>query len=212
MGLSLSQSYLLCMLNKRGKISGWNTEKAACLTASCVIELLLDQKLCYEKKRWKVVGELPEDRIYLLSVFECIKAKQPIRTQKILDYYFSGKHMRMLTDAIGGSLAAAGCVQKKKTGIFRKRNAFMPDAKAVESIGLQLRTEYLEEGKLTAAGVVLAVLLDKCGDLKRFFTSHGRRIIKKRLKEIRRIPQDVVARVLEVADAFLSLSTVDARQ
>ena len=182
MGLSLSQSYLLCMLNKRGKISGWNTEKAACLTASCVIELLLDQKLCYEKKRWKVVGD------------------------------FSGKHMRLLTDAIGGSLAAAGCVQKKKIGIFRKRNAFMPDAKAVESIGLQLRTEYLEEGKLTAAGVVLAVLLDKCGDLKRFFTSHGRRIIKKRLKEIRRIPQDEAARVLEVADAFLSLSTVDARQ
>lgn len=49
MGLSLSQSYFLCGLNKKGKISPRKTETVVSMTASVVVELLLENVFSCEK-------------------------------------------------------------------------------------------------------------------------------------------------------------------
>lgn len=207
MGLSLSQSYFLCGLNKKGKISPRKTETVVSMTASVVVELLLENVFSCEKKRLKANCALPENRGYLVSVYEFVKAKQPVKIEKMIEHYghtFSGKYMRAVTDSIGNSLSSAGYVSKKKAGLFRNKNAYVPDPKAVEEAVLPLRAEFLEGSELTAETVVLAVLLDKCGNLKRYFTSRGRKIIRKRLKEIRNTPQyEIVQKAVSCTDIFL---------
>lgn len=207
MGLSLSQSYFLCALNKKGKIFPRKTETAVCMTASAVIELMLENVFSCEKKRLKTIGELPENRGYLGAVYEFVKAKQPVKIEKVIEHFdltFSGKHMRAVTDGIGNSLSATGYVSKKKAGLFRNKNVYIPDPKKAEEAVFPLRAEFLEGGELTAETVVLAVLLDKCGNLKRYFKSRGRKIIRKRLKEIKRTPQyEVVQKAVECTDIFL---------
>ena len=160
-----------------------------------------------DKKRLKANCALPENRGYLVSVYEFVKAKQPVKIEKVIEHYghtFSGKRMRAVTDSIGNSLSSAGFVSKKKAGLFRNKNAYVPDPKAVEEAVLPLRAEFLEGSELTAETVVLAVLLDKCGNLKRYFTSRGRKIIRKRLKEIRNTPQyEIVQKAVSCTDIFL---------
>lgn len=52
--LSLTQEYLLCVLNKNGKLSAFDLQKILCLSAAGVLELLLDDVFVLDGKKLKV--------------------------------------------------------------------------------------------------------------------------------------------------------------
>ena len=125
--LSLTQQYLLCVLKKNGKLPSLGIEKTIGLSASGVLELLMDDIFAFDGKKLSIQSSLPEGKEYLRPVYDTVERKQPVKFETIVDYFsvsFTDKHINELIDAVGESLACAGCVQKEKGGFFGGKNLF----------------------------------------------------------------------------------------
>ena len=105
--LSLTQQYLLCVLNRNGKLPTFGLAKTLCLSAASVLELLMEKVLSFDGKRLTVQSPLPEEKSYLSPVYQVAERKQPVKFQSIVEYFsltFTDKHMHELIDSIGASL------------------------------------------------------------------------------------------------------------
>lgn len=65
---------------------------------------------------------------------------------------------------------------------------------------------YREDGELSEDIVALTVLLNKSGDLQKYFSAYEKKDLKKRLKEIKNTPQnEMIQKVVEYIDSLLCL-------
>ncbi len=210
--LSITQQYLLCILKKNGKLSTLEMEKTTCLAASGVLELLLDNVFSFDGKKLSVQAELPEDKIYLRSVYDVVKRKQPVKFENVVECFsfnFTDKYISSLIDGVGESLAELGCVQKEKGGFMNGRTVYIPNAADVDNIVQNIRAELLEDGELSEDIVALTALLNKSKDLQRYFSAYEKQALKKRLKEIKENPQsEMIQKVADYIDSMFLLFIV----
>ena len=68
--LSLSQEYMMCALNDKGKISTFSLERVIAVAASAVVELMMDDIIESDGKKLSVKKALPEDMRYLSPVYD----------------------------------------------------------------------------------------------------------------------------------------------
>ena len=212
--LSLSQQYLLCALKKNGALPSFGMEKSVCLTAACVLELLLENVLAFDGKRLTVRGPLPEESAYLRPVWQVVEQKQPVKFETVVEYFslsLTDARLKELLTGLGDSLLAAGRVRREKGGLLGGRELYPPQAEAVDAVVQGIRAELLEEGPLSQDTVALTALLYKSGDLKKYFSSYEKDALKRRLKEIREQPQsEMVRKAIEYVDSLLVLVIVAA--
>lgn len=212
--LSLTQQYLLCVLKKNGKVSSLGMEKILCLSASGVLELLMDEVIAFDGKKITVYCSLPEEKRYLYPVYEVIKKKQPVKFEEIVEYFsfsLTSQHSNELVEAIGESLALIGCVQKEKGGVFGGKNLYIPNETDVDCIVQSIRAELLEDGELSEDVVALTALLNKSGDIQKYFSAYEKKDLKKRLKEIKDNPQNkMIQKVAHYIDSLLVMIVVAA--
>lgn len=212
--LSLTQQYMLCVLNKNGNFPAFGIEKPLCMSAAAVLELLMEDIIAFDGKKLTVMTLLPEDKSYLRPVYEVVERKQPIKFEAVVEYFsftLSDKHMNELIDAIGTALEHKGCVQKEKGGFLRGKDVYIPNEADVDSVVQSIRAELLEDGELCEDVVALTVLLNKSGDLKKYFSAYEKKDLKKRLKEIKNTPQnEMVQKVVDYIDSLLCLIIVAA--
>lgn len=211
--LSLTQQYLLCVLNKNGKLPAFGLEKTLCLSAASVLELLMEDALSFDGKKLTVQSPLPEEKTYLRPVYQVVERKQPVKFESIVEYFslaLTDKHMNELIDSIGTSLVQNGCVQREETGgLFGGRNVYIPNEIDVDSVVQSIRAELLEDGELSEDVVVLTMLLHKSGDLQKYFSAYEKKDLKKRLKEIKNNPQNkMIQKAVEYVDSLLCLVIV----
>ena len=150
--LSITQQYLLCVLNKNGKLPAFGLEKTLCLSAAGVLELLMEDVFAFDGKKLTVQSMLPEEKEYLRPVYEVVERKQPVKFEAIVEYFsltFTDKHMNELIDSIGVSLAQQGCVKKEKGGLFSGKDIYLPNETDVDSVVQNIRAELLEDGELS---------------------------------------------------------------
>ena len=210
--LSTTQQYFLCVLKKNGKISSLEMEKTTCLAASAIVELLMDNILTLDGKKLSVQAPLPEDKSYLRQVYYVVMKKQPVKFESVMEYFsfnFTDKYMDGLIEDIGESLVNLGCVQKEKGGFMNGKTLYIPNADDVDHIVQNIRAELLEEGEISEDIVVLTALLNKSGDLQRYFSSYEKQALKKRLEEIRENPQnELIHKATEYIDTLFLLFIV----
>ena len=207
--LSLTQQYLLCVLNKNGKLPAFGLEKTLCLSAAGVLELLMEDALSFDGKKLTVKSALPEEKAYLRPVYQAVERKQPVKFESIVEY-FSLDFMNELIDSIGASLAKKGCVQREeKSGLFGGKDLYIPNEADVDAVVQSIRAELLEDGELSEDVVALTMLLNKSGDLKQYFSAYEKKDLKKRLKEIKNDPQnEMVQKAVDYIDSMLCLVVV----
>ncbi|MGI6006475.1 MAG: GOLPH3/VPS74 family protein [Ruminococcus sp.] len=212
--LSLTQKYLLCTLNRKGKVSTFELEKIMCIAASGVLELILDDIAVLKDKKVLIQKALPADKDYLRPVFAFIEKKQPVKFEKVIENFsitFTDKNINELIGCIGDSLAKAGCVKKERSGLFGGRDVYLPDEKAVDGIIQCIRAEILEDGELSEDIVALTALLNKSGDLTRYFSAYEKKDLKKRLREIKENPMNrEIQRAADCVEAMFLLLVVAA--
>ena len=74
-----------------------------------------------------------------------------------------------------------------------------------------IRAELLEDGELSEDIIALTALLDKSGELSRYFSAYEKKALKARLKEIKENPQvKAFQKVLEDIDNLFVLLIVAA--
>ncbi len=213
--LSLTQEYLLCILRNKGKLSTFDIEKGMCLTGACVLELLMVGIITREEKdKLSVRTHLPNRMSYLWPVYSYIKQKQPVRFKKIVErnsVTFTNQNVNEMIDAVGKSLVEAGCATEEKGGLFGGKTIYVPDEKALDRVIQNIRAELLEDGELSEDIIALTALLDKSGELSRYFSAYEKKALKARLKEIKENPQvEALQKVLEDIDNLFVLLIVAA--
>ena len=184
--LSITQEYLICAVNSKGKISGFGSEKLICLIASGLLELQLEDCIKIDKKRVTVTNNLPDEKLYLKPLYDFVNQQKPVKLEKILEAYnYSFKDRGYeLVNTIGASLKDIGLVEVTRTGIFGNKNAYIPNANAVHYVVDMIRAEFLEDVEVTEDIASLIILLDKSKLLKIYFSEYEQKEIKKKLKEI----------------------------
>lgn len=184
--LSITQEYLICAVNSKGKISGFGSEKLICLIASGLLELQLEDCIKIDKKRVTVTNNLPDEKLYLKPLYDFVNQQKPVKLEKILEAYnYSFKDRGYeLVNSIGASLKDLGLVEVTRTGVFGNKNAYIPNANAVHYVVDMIRAEFLEDVEVTEDIALLIILLDKSKLLKTYFSEYEQKEIKKKLKEI----------------------------
>lgn len=212
--VSITQQYLLCVLNKNGKLPAFGLEKPLCLSAAGVLELLMENVFALDGKKLTVQLPLPEEKAYLRPVYDIVEKKQPVKFEAIVEYFsftFTDTHINELIDSLGASLVQMECVQKEQGGFWGGKNVYIPNEADVDSIVQSIRAELLEDGELSEDIVALTVLLNKSGDLQKYFSVYEKKDLKKRLKEIKNTPQnEMIQKVVEYIDSLLCLIVVAA--
>lgn len=212
--LSLTQKYLLCVLNNKGKISSFEIEKVMCIAASGVVELLLDEIVSLKEKKLFTEKPLPAGKSFLAPLYDYIEKKQPVKFERVIENYsitFTDKNINELIKSIGDSLALAGCVQKERDGFIVSKDVYIPDKKAVDAVIQNIRAELLEDGELSEDIVALTSLLNKSGNLTKYFSAYEKKDLKRRLKEIKESPANKeIQRVTDYMDSLLVLLIVSA--
>ena len=212
--LSLSQEYLMCALNDKGKIPTFSLERIIAVAVSTVVELMMDDVIVLEGKKLTVKKALPAEKRYLSPVYDFIKKKERVGFKTVVEHFsftLSSKNIDELFDSIGNSLVLAGCVQKEKSGMLGNKNAYIPDLKTVDNIIQNIRAEILEEGELTEDIAALTAILDKTGALMKFFSAYEKKAVKQRLKEIKNNPENKeIAKVINYVEELMVVIIVSA--
>lgn len=185
--LAITQEYLICAVNSKGKISGFSTEKLVCLIASGLLELQLEDCIKIDKKTVTVTNNLPDNKIYLKPLYDFVNQSKPIRIEKILEAYtysLSDTNLYELINSIGASLESLGLIEATNTSIFGNKKAYIPNANAVHYVVDMIRAEFLEDVEVTEDIALLVVLLDKSKLLKTYFSEYEQKEMKQKLKEI----------------------------
>lgn len=212
--LSLAQEYLLCALNSRGKIPASRFERIIAIAASAVVELLMDDIVGIDGKKLSVQKTLPMQKNYLHPVYDFIKKKQPVKFQKVVEYFsvtLTSKNIDGLISAIGGSLVRAGCARVEKRGLFGSKNAYIPDVKAVDNVIQNIRAEILEDGALSEDIAALTALFNKSGMLLKYFSAYEKKEVKKRLKEIKESPENGdITKVIDYVETLMVILIASA--
>ena len=88
---------------------------------------------------------------------------------------------------------------------------YIPDEKELDTVVQNIRAELLEEGELSEDIVALTALLEKSGDLMRYFSAYEKKSIRSRLKEIKESPQsEMIQKVAEYIDTLFMMFIVAA--
>ena len=212
--LSLSQEYMMCALSDKGKILSMRFDRAIALAAAAVAELLIEDIIELDGKKLSVKRQLSQDKGLLRLVYDYVESKQPVNFKSVVEHYsvtFTNKNPNALFEAVGESLIAAGCAQKGTRGIAGNKTAYIPDADAVDNIIQNIRAEILEDGELTEDIAALTALLEKTGDIMKFFSAYEKKSVKKRLKEIKANPEnEKIAKVINYVEDLMAIIIVAA--
>ena len=85
--LTLSQEYLLCAVNEKGRLPHLGVERTVCLVAAALLELQLEGCVAVDKKYVTVKGPLPEGQAHLRPLYAFVNRPKPIRKEKLLEEY-----------------------------------------------------------------------------------------------------------------------------
>ena len=151
--LSITQEYMLCAMNEKGKISGFDTNKLVCMVASGLLELQMADCIQLEKKKVMVTNSLPENKAYLHPLYDFINQGRPVKVEKIIEEYnysFSDKKLKDFMGAVGDSLADIGRVSiTESNGIFGRKKSYVPSGDAIHYVIDMIRAELMEDQEIT---------------------------------------------------------------
>ena len=211
---SVTQSYLLCTLKERNRLASYSAEKGMCLVAGSVLELLLDGVLAFDGKRLTAAAPLPPEKEYLAPVYGFVGEKQPVKPEKVIENFslqFTNRNLDALLEHVGASLEAAGCARREQGGLLGGKTVYVPEPAALDAAVQEIRAELLEDGAPTEDIAALTLLLDRSGDLAKFFSAYEKKDLKKRLKALENDPQYVlIKRVADYVEALLVMIVVAA--
>ena len=186
--LTITQEYMICALNEKGKMSEMlGVEKIVCFVTSGLLEMKLEGFIVMEKKKVCVISDLPEKLAHLKPLYDYINRYESVKIEKIIEEYtytFTDKRFYELVDSVGKSLAEINMAEEIEKGILGKRKYYIPTKDAVHYVIDMIRSELLEEGEITEDIVLLTILLAKGKIIKKYFSEYEQKEMKLRLKEI----------------------------
>ena len=204
--LSLTQKYLICAVNDKGKISSLEQNRMVCLVLAGLLELEMDGCVAIDDKRVRTSRPPVQEKSYLMPLYTYIKDEEPVKVDKVVQAFYmtlTGKPFTALCDGVLASLKQQGLTQKVSYGLFGNKTGLAPKEKVVKQVVAEVRAELLDAAVATGETAALVVLVDKSGCLKDYFTKDERKMMKDELSAIAASPDGKM-----VADAVQHLELI----
>ena len=195
--LSIAQEYMICTVNEKGAIAGYNQKAVACLVVSGLLEMQLAKCISINDKKLNVCAELPEDMAYLKPLYNVINQGKPIKVAKAVESYtvaFTNKKLYELEDALMESLKEASVVEPVKAGVLGNKESYAPKKDIVTGIIEKIRAELLEDGEISEDIIALTALMDKTGNLKDYFSKYEQKELKNKIETIKKSEAGTLAK------------------
>ena len=192
--LTLSQEYLLCAVNEKGRLPHLGVERTVCLVAAALLELQLEGCVAVDKKYVTVTGPLPEGQAHLRPLYAFVNRPKPIRKEKLLEEYtytVTDAQRDELLESIGRSLADLGLVQPVKVGLLGKKKGYAPTPEAISGV----------------VDMIRAVLMEKGNCLKPYFSAFEQKQMKQRLRALGESPTGkMVQEMVEYVENMMAIA------
>lgn len=166
--LTITQEFMLLAVKPNKRIASTSRLRLSIVTVG-LMDLALKQVIEFEKKKVVVIKELPEELMYLSSLYDVITRKEMMKLSKISEIYsYKNKEFKQLRNDIENSLENLPESVKNKEAIIER-----------------MRSEFLED-ELKDETVVLAAVLNKNKELKKYFSAHEMTSIRNKIKELKK--------------------------
>lgn len=208
--LSISQEYLLCILNEKGKLPALDFGIEVCILAGSLFDLIFSEcvKIGDDKKIY-IDGELNSNLNHLKTLHTFIKESKPMKVDKLASEYifsFNDKRKKQLINDIGNSLVDLGLATYEKGGFFANTDCYIPKKEYVDRIIESIRAELLELGNVSDDMIVLVSLLEKSNQIKRYFSAYEKNKLKARINEIKGTnAHKVVKEMVDYIDGLIAV-------
>lgn len=185
--LSITQKYLLCILNERGRLPSFNETVSSTVFASALFDLILGGQIKIENQIIIPSDSKSEVLEHLKPLLEYIYSFKSISLSSFADKYTvpSTQNFQSLFTSIGDSLAAQGYTQKSMGGLSGNQAHYIPDKKTVNMIIEGIKTNFETQSTDFDESIIIVTLLEKSGCLKKCFSVKGESDIKKQLRELK---------------------------
>lgn len=187
--LSITQEYMICTVNGKGAIPGYNQKAAACLIVSGLLEMQLAKCISINDKKISVCAELPGHMAYLKPLYNVINQRKTMKVEKAVEAYtiaFTNKKLHELTDALMESLKESEVVEPVKAGLLGSKDSYAPKKDIVTGIIEKIRAELLEDGEISEDVIALTALMEKAGNLKDYFSKYEQKELKSKIEAIKK--------------------------
>ena len=214
--MTLTQSYFVCAVGRRGQLSGLSVERQVCLLGAGLLELALAGCITLGKNTAAVCAPLPAGCACLHPLYSDLDCGKPVKIEKLLEEYtysLSGRRLNALAGAVGNALVSAGLAREARGGLFGGKTRYIPQDEAINRVVDMMRAELLEEGEYSDEAAALGVLLDKGNCMKEYFSKFEHRQLRGRLRTLsqteagRRVQQmmDYVYNMIAVSTALIAV-------
>ena len=190
--LTISQCYWICAANKNGNISSTSEEEMICFLSAGLYDLKFDGCIEIEDKNITIASDLPSNLEHLRSLYDSIvrtsASKSPLPVKELVNKYVDsdGKLMTKLIGDIVASLSARGLTGEKE-GFFKKH--IIPDKSVISETIETLKRELSEGSEISEDNACLILLLNASGHLEKYFASDEKKMLRKKLKELKETPE-----------------------
>ena len=209
--LSLTQKYLICTVNEKGALPGYNQKMVACLIVSGLLETQMAKCISISDKKITVCTELPEHMEYLTPLYNVINQGKPIKAEKAVETYtiaFTNKKLYELIDSLTKSLREADVVEPVKTGLLGNKDGYAQKKEIVMGIIEKIRAELLEDGEISENVIALTALMDKAGNLKDYFSKYEQKELKGRIEAIKKSKAGTLAKEMSQHIEALDMAAI----
>lgn len=206
--MRVTQEYIMCAVNEKGKVPTFATERFVCLVASGLLELRLENCISIDRNVVKITNELPDTLQYLTSLYEYIKMKKEIKINELAGEYimgFGSKKITQLMDDIMDSLHKASMLEETKAGFMHNKISYCPKRDAITIIIDKIRSEIMEDGNISDEVAILTLVLDRSNLLKTYFSKFEQKELKQQLAKFLDLPE---GKIIKDMVAYIELLVV----
>ena len=173
--LTITESYMLLVLNKKGRFSMFKIEENICLFISGILELLLRNYIIIKDDHIILKKELTEQYEYLEPLVRIIKnSKDEMTIKKLSQNYMASLKKKKLTeyfDAVGSSLIKKDYAKKIRTSsVFGAKIGYLPYEKPIKELTAKITKEVLIKDKLDNDYAIILGLINACDHLYDHFS------------------------------------------
>ena len=204
MNLTTTEKYALTVLETYGKLTALQKqERALCLAASCIWDMLQAKSVTVDEKgKLRVSAPLPETLSYCGPVYK-ILAKKPMKPEKAaLDCIHTNKRIKTLVESITDNLIDKSVLVVEQQGsLLKTRMCHVDTTVIVEDITAIKHMDRAAAPDRTD----LAVLLLESGTAKKLLNKQELSVLK---KAARQVNSDFQTYVKKVTKKFRAVKAV----
>lgn len=206
MALTITEKYVLAVLETYGKASGLQREdQALCLASACVWEMMQEKSVTADKKgKLRISSPLPAALSYCSPVYKRL-AKKPMKPERAaLDYSFAltNRRLKHLAESTADDLIDKSVlVVEQKGSLWKVRLCYVDTAviaKDIDAIKHMAKASAPEQTNL-------AILLLESGTAKKLLNKQELTVLKKAVKQVN---SDFHAYVKKVKKIFWAVKAV----